>query len=474
MPHQEAGRLVGQVDGMDDLILSIKGHDRCRSYAHFDRRVSLDQCADKVTSSEYVSRHSFFPLIENDQRRMKKDENGNIAKRPRPIRYAAHFDSCIYRYYSALLNLRYNEQAKRFGFDASAIAYRNNHPGMSNIQYASRAFDYIRKAGKCRVFTSDFSDFFESLDYRYLKRQLRMFFPDGMPADYYRVFKSATRYSVVDIRDLLEWHGLPYSRTGVARLNRKFTVIPQDEFKEFVKGHSVSPWNSPDHTGRGIPQGLPVSGVLANIYMMEFDGRMAGLARECGALYMRYSDDLIVACASEAGYDLLVEEVARLCHSISGLEIQESKTAEYTISDGRVVRCGGRLDPDGGGKGGASTKIDYLGFSFDGSEVRVRQKTITRYYRRSYRAISNLYFRNQRPSRKRVWRFYLTYSSRGARPVIDRKRGVVRRGNFITYVNRAASVFPNDPIKVDTKRHYEKFHRRRKMVEQKKLIHPDA
>lgn len=468
------GRLVGQVGSMRDLILSIKGHDRCRPYAHFDRRVSLDRCAEKVTSPEYVSKHSFFPLIENDQRRMKKDEDGNITKRPRPIRYAAHFDSCIYRYYSALLNLRYNERAERFGFDASVVAYRNNQPGMSNIQYASRAFDFIRKVGKCRVLTSDFSDFFESLDHRYLKQQLCMFFPDGMPADYYRVFKSATRYSVVDIRDLLEWHGLPYSRTGVARLNRKFTVIPQDEFKGFVKEHAVRPWKSPDYTGCGIPQGLPVSGVLANIYMMVFDERMAGLAREYGALYMRYSDDLIVACASEAGYGALVEEVAKLCCAVPGLEVQKSKTAECFVSNGRVVRCGGFLDSDAGGKRGASAKIDYLGFSFDGSEVRVRQSTITRYYRRSYRAISNLYSRNQRPSRKRVRRFYLTYSSRGAKPIIDRKHGVVRRGNFITYVNRAASAFPDDPIAVDTKRHYEKFHRRRRVVEQRKLIHPDA
>lgn len=470
MPHQETGRLVGQVDSMDDLILSIKGHDRCRPYAHFDRRVSLDRCADKVTSPAYVAKHSFFPLIENDQRRMKKDEDGNITKCPRPIRYAAHFDSCIYRYYSAQLNLRYNEWAVRLGFDASAIAYRNNHPGMSNIQYASRAFDYIRKAGRCRVLTSDFSDFFESLDHHYLKQQLRTFFPKGMPADYYRVFKSATRYSVVDIRDLLEWHGLPYSRTGVARLNRKFTVIPQDEFKEFAKGHAARPWKIPEHAGRGIPQGLPVSGVLANIYMMGFDERMAGLAREHGALYMRYSDDLIVACASEAGYGALVEEAAKLCRAIPGLEIQESKTAEYSVSDGRVVRCGGLLDSDGGGKLGTPTKIDYLGFSFDGSEVRVRQKAITRYYRRSYRAISNLYSGNQRPSRKRVRRFYLTYSSRGAKPAVDKKRGVIRRGNFITYVNRAVAEFPGDPITVDTKRHYEKFHKRRRMIEQKKLI----
>ncbi len=454
---------------MDDLILGIKGHDRCRTYAHFDRRVSLDQCADKVTNPEYVSKHSFFPLIENDQRRMKKDECGNIIKRPRPIRYAAHFDSCIYRYYSAQLNLRYNERAERCGFDASAIAYRNNHLGMSNIQYASRAFDYIRRAGKCWVLTSDFSDFFESLEHRYLKKQLRTFFPDGIPADYYRVFKAATRYSVVDIRHLLKWHGLPYSRTGVARLNRKFTVIPQEEFKDFVKKHVEKPWESGGHIGKGVPQGLPVSGVLANIYMMGFDEKMAGLAREHGALYMRYSDDLIVACASKDGYGLLVEEAAKLRSDIPGLDIQKNKTAEYSFSGGGVIRCGGLLDCVVEADRGKPSKIDYLGFSFDGSEVRVRQKTISRYYRRAYRALSNLYSGGQRPSRKRVRKFYRTYSSRGARPVRDGKHGVVRRGNFITYINRAMVEFPQDPIAVDTKRHYEKFHRRRKMVEKRKL-----
>lgn len=458
---------------MDDLIFTIKGHDRCRPYAHFDRRVSLDRCVDKVTSPEYVSKHSFFPLIENDQRRMKKDEDGNITKRPRPIRYAAHFDSCIYRYYSALLSLRYNERAQRLGFDDSAIAYRNNHPGMSNIQYASRAFDYIREAGSCQVLTSDFSDFFESLDHHYLKRQLRTFFPDGIPADYYRVFKSATRYSVVDIRYLLEWHGLPYSRTGVARLNRKVTVIPQDEFREFVKGHVKRPWKSPDHAGRGIPQGLPVSGALANIYMMGFDERMAGLAREHGALYMRYSNDLIVACASEGGYRCLVEEVRKLCGEIPGIRVQESKTAEYLFTDGRVVRCGGALDAAAAGRRGKASKIDYLGFSFDGREVRVRQRTITRYYRRSYRAISNLYLDGCRPSRKRVRKFYATYTSCGARPVFDEKHRIVRRGNFITYVGRAAAELPDDPIEVDTKRHHEKFRKRRSEVERKKLAGPD-
>lgn len=49
-----------------------------------------------------------------------------------------------------------------------------------------------------------FGDFFESLDHRCFKEQLRSFFVGGISDDYYRVLKSATRYSAIDMHDLPE------------------------------------------------------------------------------------------------------------------------------------------------------------------------------------------------------------------------------------------------------------------------------
>jgi RNA-directed DNA polymerase len=47
---------------------------------------------------------------------------------------------------------------------------------------------------------------------------------------------------------------------------------------------------------RGIPQGTPISASFSNLYMIEFDEQMEAEARKRGALYQRYSDDILIAC----------------------------------------------------------------------------------------------------------------------------------------------------------------------------------
>ena len=44
----------------------------------------------------------------------------------------------------------------------------------------------------------------------------------------------------------------------------------------------------------GIPQGNSLSGVLANIYAIDFDRRLAELSKEFNGFYQRYSDDFII------------------------------------------------------------------------------------------------------------------------------------------------------------------------------------
>lgn len=46
---------------------------------------------------------------------------------------------------------------------------------------------------------------------------------------------------------------------------------------------------------KGIPQELPISAVLANIYMLVFDKAVNAEVKKANALYRRYSDDIIIA-----------------------------------------------------------------------------------------------------------------------------------------------------------------------------------
>ncbi|WP_257983354.1 reverse transcriptase domain-containing protein, partial [Vibrio parahaemolyticus] len=44
---------------------------------------------------------------------------------------------------------------------------------------------------------------------------------------------------------------------------------------------------------QGIPQGSPMSGLLSNIYMIDFDIKLKNYAESLNGKYYRYCDDLL-------------------------------------------------------------------------------------------------------------------------------------------------------------------------------------
>ncbi len=395
---------------------------------------------------------------------MKVDESGKVHKDFRPIRYAAHMDRCIYQYYAGLLNERYNSHAAELGISDVAIAYRTSFKGKSNCDFARTAFEAIRNADRCFVLAGDFKKFFETLDHRYLKRQLRSLFDDGrIPDDYYHVFKGATRYSVWDISDLLERNGLKWTICGVKKLNRLPRVLGCEEFRQEVKTSTTAPWK--ENGGKGIPQGLPISGVLANVYMIEFDKAAKSISDRFDGLYLRYSDDFIFVLPNCSDFAEAKAAIDRLVATIPALVVHPSKTRCYRVTGGAVVQ----IDGVPGEEGKNSRHIDYLGFSFDGKSVRLRQRTIGRYYRRMYARIKRLYGRGERPNKKRVDKLYVDFSdwgqcSRRNMRVRHRVGRIRQHGNYLSYVARAQRAFPDDPIALDVKNHKRKMRRRSKAM----------
>ncbi len=78
------------------------------------------------------------------------------------------------------------------------------------------------------------------------------------------------------------------------------------------------------------------------------------------------------------------------------------------------------------------TIINYLGFSYDGDTVKIREKTVSKYYRKMYARIKTInkytVLTQNNIGRRKLYKQY-SYLGKNAKDV--------KKGNFLTYVDRA-------------------------------------
>lgn len=211
------------------------------------------------------------------------------------------------------------------------IAYRTNS-GRSNIDYANQAFDFIEQCEQCYAIVSDFSNFFDRIDHEKLKKALcNLLKVDCLPADYYAVFKSLTRYSSWEWDSLLEIAGFAGQNEARKKENNQETIITREAFRSNAKLCAKR-----NDSGFGIPQGSPLSAVLSNVYMIDFDQTMISEVKKSQGLYFRYCDDLLIVLPFDKTNDSQIwkkaNELQKLLFCNQYAQINEDKTEVLRFS----------------------------------------------------------------------------------------------------------------------------------------------
>lgn len=456
-----------------------------KTYLHFSRKYNKKKHGDfirkYVSNAKNIIKHKFFPfihytIVESRFRRNvvdgKRDSKRTSKKKNREIFYSNHLDSFVFSYYGYLIT---KELGKIYSadtiLDSSVLAYRKipsrNSRNKCNIDFAKEIFSFVKESSSdCVVICLDIEKFFDSLVHKKLKQKwAQLFHAKCLPLDHYKVFKAITKFTFVEISDLLkEFHEYRIKKMShIKNKNIDSFCRNGEEFRDRVWRKKLINYNKIDQKtklirDRGIPQGSPISAVLSNLYMLDFDKEMSHKLKKINGLYRRYSDDIIIVCTPEYVADIEDNIYSYIKDSL-GLVIQKTKTQKIFFTknpSGFVAQ-----DYDNGKK----CTLSYLGFEFDGKKILLRQKGVSLYYRKVKRlirrgAVYALYAKKRNMSnfqiKKDAWiyrrKIYTSKTHLGSkRKKVNNK---VYWGNYLSYVYLAAQIMEAPEIKAQLRNHW--------------------
>lgn len=480
-----------------------------------------------ITNPAKIAKHRFLPFIHksNTVRKFRKvysEEDGKLDtkfikgnkvlrkadKKARELFYASHLDSLVFSYYAHLLAEAYEKKIKEPFYNLTEVvnAYRSvpvdpskiQGPNKCNIDFANDAFEFIRSYQETEfvVIAFDISSFFDNLNHKLLRERWAEVLGnvDGLKEgelaqDHFNVFKNITRFSYIDIVDIFEEFKDriitrkirkdgslgPIQNKAVEKIKylRNQNAIAFCIKEDFlgVKGKLLQPSNTKKlkdgsvvYRNFGIPQGSPISSVLANIYLLNFDQAISDFVFEKG-LYRRYSDDIIVVCPKSMKSDLedlVYSEIKKVC-----LEIQPRKTQVfYFVRDreGRL-KCGQEFEKDINW----DKNLVYLGFEFDGEYTLLKSASLSGYYRKMKKYVRRAKHYSEKwfsKSNGELFkrRIFKKFSYKGAKRMTKwiwndklskfERSDYYNYGNFLTYAKKAAKNMRNNKISGQISRHW--------------------
>jgi hypothetical protein len=357
----------------------------------------------------------------------------------------------------------YEAELARLGLNDCVLAYRRiptktGDGGKCNIHFAQDAVLKVRELGDCCVLALDISSYFESLDHaKLLALWCRMLGVNRLSDDHFRVFEAITQYAVVDKKQVYERLGhfgeKRHAKTGkpINGYLTPFRNIPRQlchgsEFREKIAGgNGQKSLIKKNFKPYGIPQGAPISDLLANLYLIDFDRTVNRLVADAGGAYFRYSDDILIAVPGDAAEGMKwLAEVQLLIHDHGKkLVIKEDKSAVYVFTrsgaDQKFQHVSGKQGVNG---------LEYLGFRYDGRRVYLRDSTLSGLWRKvtfAARRDANIFARKHADKDAAELQAMFNYERLvkefGKVEDFGEKQDDYRKWTFWTYSRRAAEIF---------------------------------
>lgn len=414
-------------DEFDPRIDDFVSKDR--KYIHFDLPLTETERTNFSLARTEMLSHSFWPLIgyTAEERRARKNDLGNIEfkLKERPIKFGSHRDAALYEFYGKSLSQDYEKALGGHGFAASVLAYR--HGIGNNIEHSKHLFDEIRLRKNCIAVGMDISGFFDHIRHDVLGQNIRKVRGVARLDDIdFLIFKRMTQFEWVESDDLQSRLGKLYGRSGRICYPRDFRQYVREQKPSKV---TVNP------NDFGIPQGTPLSGLYANISLLDFDAAMVAFVNSLGGIYRRYSDDLAFVLPENIDVSKFLGDVSARLKTI-GLDVSIAKTEVSRFS-----LKGTELTSD--------RPFQYLGFTFDGQRTLIRQSSLNRYYAKMSRGIRA----KVRAGKKKG----VLSSDIFRRQLYKRYTHFGKNRNFPRYAYRAAEIHSSPDIRGQIRRHMSVF-----------------
>lgn len=421
-------------------------YSKVKSRLHLDEKCNKIK-AEKVVQPDNVAEHKFFPFIHFQikqfklSKKLEQRENELSVIDPykkREIYYAGHLDSYIYSYYNEKL-LEYYENFLQDNSLECSIAYRhidknNKGTGKSNIDFAAEAFREIKNKKECYAIGLDIHSFFDELDHKILYENLcKLTKEDKLPDNLYQIYRILTKFHFIELDELLNnkhikanssdfWDKETHSFKKICSTKIFRTIISEN--KEIIKKNPNSI--------KGIPQGTNLSGTLANIYMLDFDKTIQRFVNKINGYYRRYSDDILILVNTKEELDNLLILVENELNKLK-LELSKPKTTccHFKENNCEYEPCSFRKDYNG------NAEFQYLGFTYNGKTVLVRNGTIGAFWRDAIRHTRKMVLYNYKNKKRipiaKIYGLYSHLSNRES-----------KYGNFYSYIRKSQRIFEKD------------------------------